>query len=303
MKRLIPHIAFALGATLMTPVATAQVDWFNAANKVAGSVSRNNAERDKIANMSEADEISLGRKLAGGVLAQQKPLANEALQRYLNKVGMWVALQSPRPALPWRFVASDAKNINAYALPGGIVVVTQGMLQALSNEAELGCVLGHEVGHVSRKHHLTVLADSLTQKGWIEGVTEAAGDEIGGKGMGGQIAVGALKAPLQELVGKYMSLSLDRGAESEADQDGVLLAAKAGYDPAACLTFMQRLASTKTQATLMESLSKTHPSAQSRSEDIEATLRRLKGATPGEGARPLLTLQMSADEGTGKKKK
>lgn len=295
---LLRPLALALMLGLASSGASADVDWFNAATKIGGSVIQNNAERDKIANMSEADEIALGRRLAGGVLAQQRPLQNEGLQRYLNKVGMWVALQSPRPGLPWRFVASESSAINAYAVPGGIVIVTQGMLNALNNEAELGCVVGHEIGHISRKHHLTVLADSLSQKGWTDGVTEVASDEIGRKSVGGQLATGLAKAPLQEVLNKYMTLSLDRGAESEADQDGVVLAAKAGYDPGACLAFMQRLASTKTQASLLESLGKTHPAAQNRAEDIEATLRRLSGATPGEGARPALAL----DGGNGKKK-
>ena len=90
-------LALALALGLASAGASADVDWFNAATKIGGSVIQSNAERDKIANMSEADEIALGRRLAGGVLAQQKPLPNDNLQRYLNKVGMWVALQSPRP--------------------------------------------------------------------------------------------------------------------------------------------------------------------------------------------------------------
>ncbi len=303
MKRLTRTLPLAITLGLACSTAFADIDWFNAATKVGNSVIKNSAERDKIANMSEPDEIALGRRLAGGVLSQYKPVPNDNLQRYLNKVGLWVALQSSRPTLPWRFVASESKSINAYAVPGGIIIVTQGMLHMLNNEAELGCVLGHEVGHVTRKHHLTVLADSLTQKGWIDGVTEVAGDEVGRKSFGGQIVVGAVKAPFQELLNKYMSLSLDRAAETEADQDGVVLAAKAGYDPGVCLAFMQRLASTKSQAqaSLMESLSKTHPPAQSRAEDIEATLRRLSGATPGEGARPALAL--NDGDSNGKKKK
>lgn len=285
-------------ACLACGTANAQnMDFFNAASKVGGHIVKNNAEGDKVANMSEADEVALGRKLAAGVLAQTPAITNDSLQRYLNKVGLWVALQSSRPGLPWRFAAIDSKAVNAYAVPGGTILVTMGMLDQLSNEAELACVLGHEVGHVSRKHHLTVLQESLSQKGWIDGATEVIGDEVSRRGVGGQVATGLIKAPIQESLNKFMSLSLDRKAETEADQDGVVLAAKAGYDPGSCLAFMQRLASTKTDPTWLEALGKTHPPAQTRSSDIEATLRRLSGATPGEGARPALALN-----GNGKKK-
>jgi predicted Zn-dependent protease len=85
---------------------------------------------------------------------------------------------------------------------------------------------------------------------------------------------------------EVFSKGLDRSAESEADADGVLLAAKAGYDPGACLVFMQRLASMKGDSNALAGLYKTHPSAADRAVDIEADLKKLKGATPGEGARP-----------------
>ena len=81
---------------------------------------------------------------------------------------------------------------------------------------------------------------------------------------------------------------LDRSAEQQADEDGVLLAARAGYDPAACLNFMQRLASLKAESGPLEALYKTHPPDSDRVSDVDQTLRKLKGAGAGEGARPAL---------------
>jgi predicted Zn-dependent protease len=83
---------------------------------------------------------------------------------------------------------------------------------------------------------------------------------------------------------------LDRSSEREADEDGVLLAARAGYDPAACLNFMQRLAGLKADTNALAALYKTHPTAKERTEDVDKALGKLKGASPGDGARPELAL-------------
>jgi predicted Zn-dependent protease len=229
--------------------------------------------------MSEADEIAVGKEIAAKTLGSYRLVRDEKLQRYLNHVGLWVALQSERPALPWRFAAVESEQANAFAVPGGAVLLTSGMLKLLTNEAELACVLGHEVGHVVRKHHLALLQkETLLQTG-----AKVVGDNVQSGGIKGEAK--------RFLVGEGAELyarALDRDSERDADGDGVLLAARAGYDPGTCLLFMQRLAGMKTDAGTLASLYKTHPQAAERAVDVGKTLARLEGVAPGSGARPLL---------------
>lgn len=233
----------------------------------------------EVAALSEADEIAIGKEIAASTFGSYRIVRDESLQRYLNRVGLWVALQSERPALPWRFAAVAADQINAFAVPGGTVLVTTGMLQLLANEAELACVLGHEIGHVARKHHLDLLQkETLLQTG-----AKLLADNLQGGGVKGEAK--------KFLVGEGAEIfarSLDRGAERDADNDGVVLAARAGYDPGACLIFMQRLAGLKEEAGTLAALYKTHPQAGERVGDIERALGQLGGVTPGSGARPTL---------------
>ena len=241
------------------------------------------AKSQEVGSMKEDEEIAIGKEVAASTLGAYRIIVDAKLQRYLNRVGMWVALQSERPALPWRFAAVESKQVNAFAVPGGAVLVTRGMLNMVSNEAELACVLGHEIGHIVRKHHLALLQkDILRQTG-----TRLVGDQISQGSVQGQ----AKKFLLSE-GSEIFARSLDRDSEREADNDGVLLAARAGYDADACLGFMKRLADLKAEAGSLASLYKTHPRASERAVDVGNALERLEGSAPGTGARPELGFKL-----------
>lgn len=237
------------------------------------------AKSQQVGKMSEEEEIAVGKEVAASTLGAYRIVRDEKLQRYLNGVGLWVAMQSDRPHLPWRFAAVESDQINAFAVPGGAVLVTSGMLKLLANEAELACVLGHEIGHVTRKHHIALLQkETLIQTG-----SKALADNIQGGG--------AKSEAKRFLVGEGAEIytrSLDRDSERDADSDGVLLAARAGYDPNACLIFIQRMAGLKQETGSLASLYKTHPQAGERTVDVEKALGKLEGVVPGSGARPLL---------------
>ncbi|MDO9394578.1 MAG: M48 family metalloprotease, partial [Methylotenera sp.] len=108
-------------------------------------------------NPSTAEEIALGREITGNLLGAAPLVKNEALQKYVNSVGRWVASQSERPDLPWHFGVIESDDLNAFAAPGGYVMITKGLYKKMSNEAQLAGVLGHEIGHVVAKHQLKVL--------------------------------------------------------------------------------------------------------------------------------------------------
>ena len=104
--------------------------------------------------MSEENEIAVGREVAGRTLGAAPLVADPELQAYVNRVGRWVAAQTERPDLPWHFGVIDSPAINAFAAPGGYVLVTRGLYEILDNEAQLAGVLGHEISHITGRHAL-----------------------------------------------------------------------------------------------------------------------------------------------------
>ncbi len=103
---------------------------------------------DLLKETSQKEEVAIGREIAGRLLGAAPLVKNKKLQKYVNKVGKWVALQSDRPDLPWRFGVIESNDINAFAAPGGFIFITKGLYLKLKSEAELAGVLAHEIGHV-----------------------------------------------------------------------------------------------------------------------------------------------------------
>lgn len=286
--RLFCCILFAAALGLVSPVTRAQMRNFDLGS--AFDAVKSLAKSQSVGAMSEEEELGIGREVAAATLGAYPPLKDTGLQHRLNQVGVWVALQSSRPDLPWRFAAVQSPAINAFAAPGGTILVTRGMLNHVTNEAELACVLGHEIAHVTRRHHIAVLQKSL--------LVSAGASALGAASNSGN-SEEYRKRVISESK-EIFTRGLDRSSEREADEDGVLLAARAGYDPAACLNFMQRLAGLKADTGALAALYKTHPTARERVADVDKALGRLKGAAPGEGARPELSL--NAAPAGGKKK-
>src|SRR6185436_19059988 len=98
-----------------------------------------------LSDVEEKEEIAIGREFAGRMLGAAPLVNDRALQAYVNRVGRWIALQSERPDLPWTFGVIEDASVNAFASPGGYVLVTRGLYQLLENEAQLGSVLAHEI--------------------------------------------------------------------------------------------------------------------------------------------------------------
>ncbi len=215
--------------------------------------------------INQEEEIAIGRDLAATLLGAA-PLVNDArMQRYVNNVGRWIASQSERPDLPWQFGVLDAPQLNAFAVPGGTIFITRGLLDRMRNEAELAGVLGHEITHVVKKHHLKAI-----QKGAMSAL---AGDAL-------SMAVKDKSAAANEKLvsfGKEMySRGLDKGDEFEADRAGVVLAARAGYDAYGLPSVLQTLQAMNAQDSGLALMFKTHPAPGERldllSEKMQPTL-------------------------------
>jgi len=196
---------------------------------------------------SPEEETRIGRQIAGDLLGAVPLVRDDKLQRYVNLVGNWVALQSGRKDITWHFGVLDTEDINAFAAPGGYIFVTKGLYQRLSNEAELAGVLAHEVAHVTKKHHLKVLKESSL---------------IGALGQAASSKMKDSDQVVQNLIGngaEIMARSLDKNAEFEADRVGIVFAARAGYDPWGLPEVLQDLAGLPAKDSRTSLLYKTHP--------------------------------------------
>ena len=107
--------------------------------------------------VDEAGEVEIGQGVAANLLGAAPLVNDEALQAYVNQLGWWLAQQTERRDLNWRFGVLDTDSVNAFAAPGGYVFITKGLLLNMRSEAELAGVLAHEISHVLQRHHLNYI--------------------------------------------------------------------------------------------------------------------------------------------------
>ena len=173
--------------------------------------------RRQLSLIGEGQEIQMGREYDPQVAASMGLDPDTALQRYVQDLGVRLALRSERTALPWTFRVVDDPVVNAFALPGGFIYVTRGILAHLNSEAELSAVLGHEIGHVTARHSATQMSrQQLAQVGLALGSVLSKDIERFG---------GVASAALGVLFLKY-----SRDNESEADALGLRYMRRADYD-------------------------------------------------------------------------
>jgi predicted Zn-dependent protease len=197
-------------------------------------------------------EVELGRGVAAKMLGAFNLVDDPALQAYVGRVGMIVASRGERPQLPWRFAVIDAPSINAFAMPGGVVLITQGLYELLATEDELAALIGHEIAHVQRRHHYEV----MKRQKLIGVASETAASQL--------TVDNAMLDKLWSRATEVMVRGLDKSAEYEADRDGMVLAARAGYDASALLTVLEKIGAGAASGTDAALLYSTHPSPAAR---------------------------------------
>ena len=212
----------------------------------------------EISLISESQEIQMGREADAGIVAQLGLYPDSAIQRYVRDLGMELAANSERPDLPWTFRVVDDPVVNAFALPGGFIYITRGIMSHLTSEAELVGILGHEIGHVTARHSVSQMSRAqLAQIGLVVGmVFSERVRSVGGLAM----------QSLQLLFLKY-----GRDDESEADRLGVRYMTRVGYQPGELSEVFRMLEQVGAQSgqRIPEWLS-THPDPGNRAEAIQA---------------------------------
>lgn len=240
MVRRLLAAAVVLGC-LLSPAAAEEFDELEFATRTA--------ERLQEIDLAPAAQRRVGRGMAERVLGATPPVDDPELQRYVNRVGLWVAAGSRRPDLDWTFVITDSAAVNAYAAPEGYVFITLGLFLLLESEAELAVVLGHEIAHVTERDHVEALktnlalgvAQDLLRAEGVEGIDDATLDRL--------ITAGV----------RLYGIGLAREDEFHADRIGIVLAARAGYDPWALLITLTLLDALNPAAPAMSLHSSTHP--------------------------------------------
>lgn len=205
--------------------------------------------------VSTDQEIALGKEAAQQVTESIGRYPDPKVQSYVEGVGKRMAAKSERPNLPWTFTVLDDPTVNAFALPGGPVFVTRGILTHLNSEAELASVLGHEIGHITARHSVQQLSKAqLAQLGL--GLGMILSEDVR---QFGQVAGAGLQ---------LMFLKFGRDAERQADELGFKYMSAQAYDPremAHVFTTLARSSKQEKQGKLPEWLS-THPDPANREE-------------------------------------
>jgi len=230
------------------------------------------------AQLLGGNEEAIGAQEHPKILAQfGGAYKDQQLQAYIDRIGQKLAAQTDRSG-PWTFTVLDSDVVNAFALPGGYIYITRGLLALAKDEAEVAGVLGHEIGHVVA-HHTRERQTGQTIAGLL-----AAG--IG-------LVLGSPElAQLANVGGTALLASYSRGQESEADRLGIEFLERAGYDPFAVATFLETMrrdsqyeglrAGKGTQESGFDFFA-THPQTANRVEEAAALARK----RPPGGARPV----------------
>ncbi|MBS3817974.1 M48 family metalloprotease [bacterium] len=177
---------------------------------------------------SEEAEISMGEKSDQQIRNHYGVYKEEAINKYVGKIGRSLVPHTHRPQLDYHFAVLDTPVVNAFAVPGGYIYVTRGLLAAMNSEAQLALVLGHELGHVSARHSVSKMSQMLlVQVGMVVGsvLSEKFAEISGAAGIGIQL----------------LFLKFSRDDEREADRLGVLYGRKGKYNPAKMIAFFKTL--------------------------------------------------------------
>lgn len=213
----------------------------------------------QVLRLTEPQEIELGRRAAAEIEFHQPLLEDSEISDYVERLGLRLARKSGRPHLRYRFRVLNAEEVNAFALPGGFIYVTRGLLDLAESESELAGALAHEIAHVAARHHASrIRRNQLVSLGF-----SVAGPAIGG----GLKMVGVRRAGQSTVQGLFQRFSRDD--EREADRLAAKNLYRAGYDPRGLLTLLERLrALEERQPSRVQRFFASHPSLEERTDNI-----------------------------------
>jgi len=238
--------------------------------------------------VSAEEEHLLGRVVAARILGRFPPRYSRPLDLYVNRVGLVLAAQSPRPETfgGYRFLVLDTSDPISFAAPGGYIFVSRGALQALPSEDALAAILAHEVAHVALRHGLDALSHDSVMKSLMKAGREVCISECGG-------VVSQLASQLGQQADAVFATVVEKGygrsQEYEADAMAVEILRRSGYNPKALVDALSALE--KTAALEHSGIFTSHPGPERRRERVARSLNGSAGAVKGESVRASRYLQ------------
>ncbi|MEM9347072.1 MAG: M48 family metallopeptidase [Planctomycetota bacterium] len=233
---------------------------------LAGCSTNEATGRSQFLPLSWNEEVQLGAEAAPQFIEQSGgELPDQSIVQYVRDMGGRLAAQSEMPDIDWEFYILDSQVINAFALPGGKVFISRGLMEKMDNEAQLAGVIGHEIGHVTARHGNERMGKAMIAQGVIlaAGIGGAVSDEEWLQVLGVGTAVG----------GQLFLLKYSRSNELEADELGVRYMARSGYNPIGQIQVMEILREASGGSAPPEWLS-THPASDTRISNLEELITK-----------------------------
>jgi predicted Zn-dependent protease len=217
-------------------------------------------------DITPEQEYYIGRSVAATVLVSYQPFDREQANAYLNLVGQTLAQFSPKPETfgGYHFLLLESDEVNAFAAPGGLILVSRGMVRCCQTEDELVAVLAHEISHVAHQHGLKAikkgrLTTALTTLG------AAAGQSLGGAELA-QVTQ-AFEGSIADITSTMMNSGYSRSTEYDADKSAVAIMNEAGYNPAALVSMLEQMQQHLKPGD--QGFAKTHPAPEVRIAEIK----------------------------------
>jgi predicted Zn-dependent protease len=211
--------------------------------------------RKQVMLYSVQEENQLGEEAWQEVQKQSKPTTNPQYQNVVTRVGQNISAVAEKPDFQWEYKVFQSNTPNAFCLPGGKVAVYSSIFQYMDNDAELAAVMGHEISHALARHSGERLSQDTMQSVGGTAITLATNQELYATAFGMVSDVGVI-------------LPYSRTQEYEADYLGLLLMAKAGYDPRAAVKFWEKFSKVSETSSFGEYFS-THPMSEKRIEELK----------------------------------
>lgn len=212
--------------------------------------------------ISVQDEIRIGQQAQEEIRRQVPELSDATVRGYVQALGQSLARHASGPEYPYSFTVANQGDLNAFALPGGPIWINRGVLEAAGTESQVAGVVAHEISHISQRH----AADQLTKATVANGLLGLLGAVLGNDGGAGATATRAVAG----LAANGFMLKFSRDDEREADEEGLRIMQRAGYDPRGMAEFMSLLvAQQQRNPGAVEQFLSSHPAPAERVQDIQ----------------------------------
>lgn len=216
-------------------------------------------------DITPSQEYFIGRAVAATVFSTSKPYKDAKANDYINQLGVSLALASDRPETynGYHFQILDSEDINAFAAPGGLIMISRGLLRCAKSEDEVAAILAHEVGHVVMEHGLKAIQNSRLTTA-LTSTALAAGQTLGSSEL--QSLTATFGDSIGDITSKLINAGYSRDQESEADHQAVIILGRAGYDRKALIRMLE-LMKTRLKPGGLD-FTKTHPDPVDRIADV-----------------------------------